>query len=73
MSAENMNCGDCGMLVEPANAFHPGAYCQLFKAGVTNTALWFESVHFMPDPSFWGDDAPARQRHASRTSRVLNT
>jgi hypothetical protein len=58
---DNTTCQGCGMLVEPASAFHPGLYCELFKLGVRNPARWLASQHFVPDPAYWGEDAPARQ------------
>lgn len=66
MKAENMDCGSCGMLVEPAMAFHPWLYCQLFKMGVRNPAAFLEGQHFIPDPAHWSEDAPARQVAVAR-------
>ena len=64
--SENKHCAECGMLVEPAMAFHPWMYCQLFKAGWTDPAGFLEGQHFIPDPGYWGEDAPRKQREARR-------
>lgn len=69
---ENMDCADCGMLVEPAMAFHPHLYCQLFKAGFLNPAQLLEGQRFIPDPAHWGDDAPAKQSAAAASRMVAN-
>ena len=66
MSTEGMSCASCGMLVEPANAFHPWLYCQLFQLGVLDPARFLDGQHFIPDPAHWGEDAPSRQREATR-------
>lgn len=66
----DMGCAECGMLVEPANAFHPFLYCRLFKLGVLNPAAFLEGQHFIPDPDHWGEDAPARQHAAAESRRV---
>jgi hypothetical protein len=58
------------MLVEPANAFHPWLYCELFKSGVRNPAAFLAGQHFIPDPQYWGEDAPARQRLAAESRKV---
>ena len=63
---ENMTCAGCGMLVEPAMAFHPHIYCVLFRMGVLDPAGWLEGQHFIPDPKHWGEGAPAKQRRAVR-------
>lgn len=63
---ENTHCAECGMLVEPGDAFHPWLYCWLFKGGVTNPATFLEGQHFIPDPGHWGEDAPLRQKAAIR-------
>ena len=52
---ENMHCGECGMLVEPINAFHPWLYCWLFKSGVTDPDRFLATHGFVPDPAIWGD------------------
>lgn len=65
-TAGTMECAECGMLVEPAMAFHPYLYCRLFKAGFLNPAALLEGQRFIPDPTHWGEDAPARQRKAIR-------
>jgi len=70
MTTDNMGCGACGMLVEPANAFHPHLYCRLFKLGVLNPAAFLEAQHFIPDPAHWGEDAPAKQHAASASRKV---
>jgi hypothetical protein len=62
---ENMTCAQCGMLVEPAMAFHPFLYCRLFKAGILDPAGFLEGQHFIPDPAHWGKGAPKRQREAA--------
>lgn len=63
---ENLDCAECGMLVEPSMAFHPWLYCKLFKMGITHPAKYLEGQHFIPDPAHWGEDAPDRQREAVR-------
>lgn len=67
---ETNGCATCGMLVEPANAFHPWIYCVLFKRGILNPAAWLEGQHFIPDPVHWGQHAPARQRGAAASRKV---
>lgn len=62
---ENSGCADCGMLVDPPNAFHPGIYCRLFKMGVMNPAGFLDGQHFIPDPEHWGKDAPKKQTAAA--------
>jgi hypothetical protein len=69
----SMGCGQCGMLVEPANAFHPYLYCQLFSLGVMNPAGFLKAQHFIPDPEHWGDGAPEKQRQAALSRRVTTT
>ena len=64
---KTMTCSACGMLVEPAMAFHPHLYCQLFKLGVLDPARLLEGQHFIPDPEHWGEDAPHRQREVVRS------
>lgn len=68
---ESAGCAECGMLVDPPNAFHPWLYCQLVKAGIRNPAGFLEGQHFIPDPAHWGEDAPASQRAADRARRRL--
>jgi hypothetical protein len=65
LKTENMDCAECGMLVEPAMAFHPYLYCRLFKLGVLNPAKFLEGQQFIPDPEHWGEDAPRRQAEAA--------
>lgn len=55
---ENMTCAECGMLVEPAYAFHPWLYCWLFKAGVRDPGKFLATNGFVPDPTVWGEDRP---------------
>lgn len=62
---ENMTCAQCGMLVEPAMAFHPYMYCRLFQLGVLNPARFLQGQHFIPDPAHWGAAAPAKQVDAA--------
>lgn len=62
---ENMTCAQCGMLVEPAMAFHPYLYCRLFQLGVLNPAKFLEGQRFIPDPDHWGKDAPHQQAAAA--------
>lgn len=52
---ENMACAECGMLVEPAGAFHPWLYCWLFKRGVSRPGEFLATHGFVPDPAVWGD------------------
>ena len=52
---ENMTCADCGTLVEPASAFHPGIYCALRKAGFTDPARFLSGHAYIPDPAVWGE------------------
>lgn len=63
---DNAPCAECGMLVEPATAFHPLLYCCLFKAGFTDPAGFLQGQRFIPDPAYWGEGAPARQSAAVR-------
>ena len=63
---QGMTCTTCGMLVEPAMAFHPYLYCRLFTAGILDPARFLEDQRFIPDPAHWGEDAPKRQREAVR-------
>jgi hypothetical protein len=65
LKTENMTCAACGMLVEPAMAFHPYLYCRLFQLGVLNPARFLEGQRFIPDPEHWGDDAPRLQAEAA--------
>jgi hypothetical protein len=69
---ENMDCATCGMLVEPAMAFHPYLYCRLFKAGFLNPAAFLQGQGFIPDPAHWGDDAPSRQVAAAASRKVAS-
>lgn len=69
--SESAPCGSCGMLVEPATAFHPNLYCQLFRAGFRDPAGFLEGQRFIPDPDYWGTEAPASQRKAARRRSVL--
>ena len=62
---DNASCAECGMLVEPAMAFHPWLYCRLFKLGILDPARFLQGQHFIPDPEYWGEDAPRRQREAA--------
>lgn len=70
-ATENTHCAECGMLVTPPTAFHPWIYCELVKLGIRNPAAFLEGQHFIPDPTHWGEDAPARQRAADRSRRRL--
>lgn len=63
-------CAECGMLVEPAMAFHPWLYCQLFKRGVLNPAQFLEGQFFIPDPEHWGEDSHQKQREAAAGRRA---
>ena len=65
--SKNMDCQECGMLVEPAMAFHPYMYCRLFQLGVLDPARFLEGQHFIPDPAYWGEDAPGKQLAAARS------
>ncbi len=65
-ATENMTCAGCGMLVEPAMAFHPHLYCRLFQLGILDPARFLEGQRFIPDPAYWGEDAPAKQAAAVR-------
>jgi hypothetical protein len=67
----NTGCGSCGMLVDPPNAFHPYLYCELFKLGVTNPAQFLSGQAFIPDPNYWGKDAPGKQVEAARARAKL--
>lgn len=67
---ENLGCGQCGMLVEPADAFHPYLYCVLFQRGILNPAAFLEGQRFIPEPMHWGEGAPMRQREAARSRKV---
>lgn len=64
-------CGECGMLVDPPNAFHPFLYCRLFKLGVMNPARFLAEQHFIPDPAHWGEGAPDKQDAAMRARMRL--
>ncbi len=72
-ASENADCAECGMLVEPAMAFHPYLYCVLFKAGILNPAALLYGQRFIPDPSHWGEGAPARQLAAAEGRKVKAT
>lgn len=67
---DNADCAECGMLVEPATAFHPYLYCVMFKQGFLNPAAFLEGQRFIPDPAHWGDDAPAKQKDAASSRKV---
>ena len=67
---DNMTCGQCGMLVEPAMAFHPYLYCALFERGIRNPAKFLQGQGFIPDPNMWGQDAPAKQRTAAAARKT---
>lgn len=46
----SMWCMECGMKVQPANAYHPFLYCELFKLGHRDPAKYlrdygFERIH----------------------------
>lgn len=53
----SMHCAECGMLCEPADAFHPWLYCWLRKRGVVDPGGFLREQGFMPDPARWGDQS----------------